>query len=150
MALGPAPWTSPSPVPTEAAFTLLLYCELLQWEERPLREFLHYPSQPEWQRKEGLCRKVLHYFNKGKVRPPGPPLLRDVLLLGGVGMAAAVEGGLRGGAWVGTRACASDLEAACFSLKRNQTQLHSVARRPVPDRGCKRQPHVAAFHSYEC
>lgn len=73
MALGPAPWTSPLPVPTEAAFTLLLYCELLQWEERPLREFLHYPSQPEWQRKEGLCRKVLHYFNKGKVRPPGEP-----------------------------------------------------------------------------
>ncbi|OWK02734.1 hypothetical protein Celaphus_00010529, partial [Cervus elaphus hippelaphus] len=51
---------------TEAAFTLLLYCELLQWEERPLREFLHYPSQTEWQRKEGLCRKIIHYFNKGK------------------------------------------------------------------------------------
>lgn len=53
--------------PTEAAFTLLLYCELLQWEDRPLREFLHYPSQSEWQRKEGLCRKIIHYFNKGKV-----------------------------------------------------------------------------------
>lgn len=53
--------------PTEAAFTLLLYCELLQWEDRPLREFLHYPSQTEWQRKEGLCRKIIHYFNKGKV-----------------------------------------------------------------------------------
>uniref|UniRef100_A0A8C9EUV6 Dedicator of cytokinesis 3 n=1 Tax=Pavo cristatus TaxID=9049 RepID=A0A8C9EUV6_PAVCR len=51
---------------TEAAFTLLLYCELLQWEDRPLREFLHYPSQSEWQRKEGLCRKIIHYFNKGK------------------------------------------------------------------------------------
>ncbi|XP_034631616.1 dedicator of cytokinesis protein 3 [Trachemys scripta elegans] len=51
---------------TEAAFTLLLYCELLQWEDRPLREFLHYPSQTEWQRKEGLCRKIIHYFNKGK------------------------------------------------------------------------------------
>ena len=62
-----SPWTSTLPVPTEAAFTLLLYCELLQWEERPLREFLHYPSQTEWQRKEGLCRKIIHYFNKGKV-----------------------------------------------------------------------------------
>lgn len=62
-----SPWTSLLPVPTEAAFTLLLYCELLQWEERPLREFLHYPAQTEWQRKEGLCRKIIHYFNKGKV-----------------------------------------------------------------------------------
>lgn len=60
-------------VPTEAAFTLLLYCELLQWEERPLREFLHYPSQTEWQRKEGLCRKIIHYFNKGKVGSLGKP-----------------------------------------------------------------------------
>lgn len=61
--------------PTEAAFTLLLYCELLQWEERPLREFLHYPSQSEWQRKEGLCRKIIHYFSKGKVGPAaGGPL----------------------------------------------------------------------------
>lgn len=61
--------TSTWPVPTEAAFTLLLYCELLQWEERPLREFLHYPPQTEWQRKEGLCRKIIHYFSKGKVGP---------------------------------------------------------------------------------
>lgn len=70
-------------MPTEAAFTLLLYCELLQWEERPLREFLHYPSQTEWQRKEGLCRKVIHYFNKGKVgslgQPPHLQLLFDVV-----------------------------------------------------------------------
>lgn len=55
-----------SSLPTEAAFTLLLYWELLHWEDRPLREFLHYPTQSEWQRKEGLSRKVLHYFNKGK------------------------------------------------------------------------------------
>uniref|UniRef100_A0A3B4GVY5 Dedicator of cytokinesis protein 3-like n=1 Tax=Pundamilia nyererei TaxID=303518 RepID=A0A3B4GVY5_9CICH len=51
---------------TEAAFTLLLYWELLHWDERPLKEFLHYPAQTEWHRKEGLCRKVIHYFNKGK------------------------------------------------------------------------------------
>ncbi|TNN34875.1 Dedicator of cytokinesis protein 3 [Liparis tanakae] len=50
----------------EAAFTLLLYWELLQWEDRPLRDFLHYPCQSEWQRKENLSRKILHYFNKGK------------------------------------------------------------------------------------
>ncbi|XP_034296012.1 dedicator of cytokinesis protein 3 isoform X3 [Pantherophis guttatus] len=63
---------------TEAAFTLLLYCELLQWEDRPLREFLHYPSQTEWQRKENLCRKIIHYFNKGKSWEFGIPLCRDL------------------------------------------------------------------------
>uniref|UniRef100_A0AAR2JSH2 Dedicator of cytokinesis 3 n=1 Tax=Pygocentrus nattereri TaxID=42514 RepID=A0AAR2JSH2_PYGNA len=63
---------------TEAAFTLLLYWELLQWEERPLREFLHYPAQSEWHRKEGLCRKVIHYFNKGKCWEFGIPLCREL------------------------------------------------------------------------
>uniref|UniRef100_A0A668SPB4 Dedicator of cytokinesis 3 n=1 Tax=Oreochromis aureus TaxID=47969 RepID=A0A668SPB4_OREAU len=46
---------------TEAAFTLLLYWELLHWDERPLKEFLHYPAQTEWHRKEGLCRKCWEY-----------------------------------------------------------------------------------------
>ncbi|KAG5279466.1 hypothetical protein AALO_G00078090 [Alosa alosa] len=63
---------------TEAAFTLLLYWELLQWEERPLREFLHYPAQSEWQRKESLSRKVLHYFNKGKCWEYGISLCREL------------------------------------------------------------------------
>ncbi|KAK7916335.1 hypothetical protein WMY93_012096 [Mugilogobius chulae] len=63
---------------TEAAFTLLLYWELLHWDERPLREFLHYPAQSEWHRKEGLCRKVIHYFNKGKCWEFGIPLCREL------------------------------------------------------------------------
>ncbi|KAJ8260316.1 hypothetical protein GJAV_G00179570 [Gymnothorax javanicus] len=63
---------------TEAAFTLLLYWELLHWDERPLREFLHYPAQSEWHRKEGLCRKVIHYFNKGKCWEYGIPLCREL------------------------------------------------------------------------
>ncbi|XP_028855233.1 dedicator of cytokinesis protein 3 isoform X4 [Denticeps clupeoides] len=63
---------------TEAAFTLLLYWELLQWDDRPLREFLHYPAQSEWHRKEGLCRKVIHYFNKGKCWEYGIPLCREL------------------------------------------------------------------------
>ncbi|XP_046881359.1 dedicator of cytokinesis protein 3 [Hypomesus transpacificus] len=63
---------------TEAAFTLLLFWELLHWEERPLREFLHYPAQSEWHRKEGLCRKVVHYFNKGKCWEYGIPLCREL------------------------------------------------------------------------
>lgn len=71
---GEKPQSSVLPAHTEAAFTLLLYCELLRWEERPLRELLHYPAQTEWQRKEGLCRKILHYFSKGKVGTAGPRL----------------------------------------------------------------------------
>uniref|UniRef100_A0A6Q2X0G6 Dedicator of cytokinesis 3 n=1 Tax=Esox lucius TaxID=8010 RepID=A0A6Q2X0G6_ESOLU len=63
---------------TEAAFTLLLYWELLHWEERPLRDFLHYPAQSQWHRKEGLCRKVIHYFNKGKCWEYGIPLCREL------------------------------------------------------------------------
>ncbi|KAJ7999325.1 hypothetical protein DPEC_G00193210 [Dallia pectoralis] len=63
---------------TEAAFTLLLYWELLLWEEQPLREFLHYPAQSQWHRKEGLCRKVIHYFNKGKCWEYGIPLCREL------------------------------------------------------------------------
>ncbi|XP_078065470.1 dedicator of cytokinesis protein 3 isoform X1 [Mustelus asterias] len=63
---------------TEAAFTLMLYWELLHWEDRPLREFLHYPAQTEWQRKEGLCRQVINYFNKGKCWEYGIPLCREL------------------------------------------------------------------------
>uniref|UniRef100_A0A8C6LA34 Dedicator of cytokinesis 3 n=1 Tax=Nothobranchius furzeri TaxID=105023 RepID=A0A8C6LA34_NOTFU len=63
---------------TEAAFTLLLYWELLHWDERPVKEFLHHPAQTEWHRKEGLCRKVIHYFNKGKCWEFGIPLCREL------------------------------------------------------------------------
>uniref|UniRef100_A0A8C8DJ06 Dedicator of cytokinesis 3 n=1 Tax=Oryzias sinensis TaxID=183150 RepID=A0A8C8DJ06_9TELE len=63
---------------TEAAFTLLLYWELLHWEERPLKDFLHYPAQSQWHRKESLCRRVIHYFNKGKCWEFGIPLCREL------------------------------------------------------------------------
>ncbi|XP_068598199.1 dedicator of cytokinesis protein 3 [Brachionichthys hirsutus] len=63
---------------TEAAFTLLLYWELLHWVETPLKEFLHYPAQTERHRKEALCRKVIHYFNKGKCWEFGIPLCREL------------------------------------------------------------------------
>ena len=107
------PRPSTLPVPTEAAFTLLLYCELLQWEERPLREFLHYPSQTEWQRKEGLCRKIIHYFNKGKVggiRQGFEPFIFccNMWHLNTVGIATAAESG-KG---VDAHVCALDLGAA--------------------------------------
>ncbi|XP_042561548.1 dedicator of cytokinesis protein 4-like isoform X2 [Clupea harengus] len=51
---------------TEAGYTLLLYDELLEWTERPLREFLGYPMQSEWQRKECLHLTIIHNFDRGK------------------------------------------------------------------------------------
>ncbi|XP_030639791.1 dedicator of cytokinesis protein 3-like [Chanos chanos] len=65
---------------TEAAFTLLLYWELLQWSEQPLRDFLQYPAQSQWQRKESVSRKILHYFNKGKCWEYGISLCRELAL----------------------------------------------------------------------
>ncbi|XP_028302238.1 dedicator of cytokinesis protein 3-like isoform X4 [Gouania willdenowi] len=63
---------------TEAAFTLLLYWELLRWVDHPLKDLLHYSAQTEWHRKEGLSRKVIHYFNKGKCWEYGIPLCREL------------------------------------------------------------------------
>ncbi|XP_061642302.1 dedicator of cytokinesis protein 3-like isoform X2 [Phyllopteryx taeniolatus] len=63
---------------TEAAFTLLLYWELLHWDERPIKDLLHYPAQSEWHRKEVLCRKLIHYFNKGKCWEFAIPLCREL------------------------------------------------------------------------
>lgn len=51
----------------EASYTLLLYDELLEWSERPLREFLSYPMQSEWQRKEYLHLTIIQNFDRGKV-----------------------------------------------------------------------------------
>uniref|UniRef100_G1PY53 DOCKER domain-containing protein n=1 Tax=Myotis lucifugus TaxID=59463 RepID=G1PY53_MYOLU len=51
---------------TEAAYTLLLYDELLEWSDRPLREFLSYPAQTEWQRKEHLHLAIIQNFDRGK------------------------------------------------------------------------------------
>lgn len=61
----------------EASYTLLLYDELLEWSDRPLREFLNYPMQSEWQRKEYLHLTIIQNFDRGKVSRPVvlPPLL---------------------------------------------------------------------------
>lgn len=52
---------------TEASYTLLLYDELLEWSDRPLREFLNYPMQSEWHRKEYLHLTIVQNFDRGKV-----------------------------------------------------------------------------------
>lgn len=57
---------------TEASYTLLLYDELLEWSDRPLREFLNYPMQSEWQRKEYLHLTIIQNFDRGKVSRKAP------------------------------------------------------------------------------
>lgn len=67
MVLGPDRASCPLPWHAEAAYTLLLYDELLEWSDRPLREFLTYPMQTEWQRKEHLHLTIIQNFDRGKV-----------------------------------------------------------------------------------
>ena len=52
---------------TEAAFTLLLHAELLTWGDGEMPPEMNYPLEPEWQRKERLCHRILAHFDKGKV-----------------------------------------------------------------------------------
>ncbi|KAJ8411271.1 hypothetical protein AAFF_G00172770 [Aldrovandia affinis] len=63
---------------TEASYTLLLYDELLEWSERPLREFLSYPMQSEWQRKEYLHLAIIQNFHRGKCWENGIILCREL------------------------------------------------------------------------
>ncbi|TKC40696.1 hypothetical protein EI555_021237, partial [Monodon monoceros] len=63
---------------TEAAYTLLLYDELLEWSDRPLREFLTYPMQTEWQRKEHLHLAIIQNFDRGKCWENGILLCRKI------------------------------------------------------------------------
>nr|XP_036883291.1 dedicator of cytokinesis protein 4 isoform X2 [Manis javanica] len=63
---------------TEAAYTLLLYDELLEWSDRPLREFLTYPMQTEWQRKERLHLAIIQNFDRGKCWENGIILCRKI------------------------------------------------------------------------
>uniref|UniRef100_A0A8C2B0S4 Dedicator of cytokinesis 4b n=1 Tax=Cyprinus carpio TaxID=7962 RepID=A0A8C2B0S4_CYPCA len=63
---------------TEASYTLLLYDELLEWSERPLREFLSYPMQSEWQRKEYLHLTIIQNFDRGKCWENGILLCREL------------------------------------------------------------------------
>lgn len=64
---------------TEASYTLLLYDELLEWSDRPLREFLNYPMQSEWQRKEYLHLTIVQNFDRGKVNLNACLLLSSIV-----------------------------------------------------------------------
>lgn len=68
---------------TEASYTLLLYDELLEWSDRPLREFLNYPMQSEWQRKEYLHLTIIQNFDRGKVSKHGITVTKYIYIYGG-------------------------------------------------------------------
>uniref|UniRef100_A0A671TAB1 Dedicator of cytokinesis protein 4-like n=1 Tax=Sinocyclocheilus anshuiensis TaxID=1608454 RepID=A0A671TAB1_9TELE len=52
--------------------------QLLEWSERPLREFLSYPMQSEWQRKEYLHLTIIQNFDRGKCWENGIILCREL------------------------------------------------------------------------
>uniref|UniRef100_A0A8C9E7G3 Dedicator of cytokinesis protein 4 n=1 Tax=Phocoena sinus TaxID=42100 RepID=A0A8C9E7G3_PHOSS len=52
--------------------------ELLEWSDRPLREFLTYPMQTEWQRKEHLHLAIIQNFDRGKCWENGILLCRKI------------------------------------------------------------------------
>ena len=52
---------------TEAAMTLKLHADMLDWSPRTLHGDNTYNIQPEWQRKEHIYQLVINYLDKGKV-----------------------------------------------------------------------------------
>lgn len=63
---------------TEAAFTLKLDADLLNWGNRSLHANLRYPAQREWQRREMIIQKIIEYFDKGKCWEQGIPLCKEL------------------------------------------------------------------------
>ncbi|XP_059476423.1 dedicator of cytokinesis protein 3 isoform X1 [Neocloeon triangulifer] len=63
---------------SEAGFTMKLYADQLTWGMNPLPASPHFPAQPEWQRKEMIYRKIVHYFDKGKCWEQGIPLCKEL------------------------------------------------------------------------
>ncbi|XP_066913128.1 dedicator of cytokinesis protein 3-like isoform X3 [Clytia hemisphaerica] len=52
---------------TEAALALKVHADNHEWKEDVrLEEFLIFPTQTEWERKEALCLKIIEHFNEGK------------------------------------------------------------------------------------
>lgn len=63
---------------TEAAFTLKLDADLLNWGNRTLHANLRYPTQREWQRREMIYQQIIEYFDKGKCWEKGIPLCKEL------------------------------------------------------------------------
>ena len=65
---------------TEAAMTLLLHAEQLEWTSviLPAEGTIHPVQQMEWQRKESLYLKSIAYFDRGKCWEKGLPLCKEL------------------------------------------------------------------------
>lgn len=53
---------------TEAGFTMKLYADQLSWTSTAVVSDSNFPGLPELRVKEQLYHKIIHYFDKGKVR----------------------------------------------------------------------------------
>ncbi|XP_014603723.1 PREDICTED: dedicator of cytokinesis protein 3 isoform X1 [Polistes canadensis] len=66
---------------TEAGFTMKLYADQLGWGSNVLPSDHEHPQQPEWQRKEILYYKIIHYLDRGKCWEKGIPLCKELAIL---------------------------------------------------------------------
>lgn len=66
---------------TEAGFTMKLYADQLGWGSTVLPPDHAHPQQPEWQRKELLYHKIIHYLDRGKCWEKGIPLCKELAIL---------------------------------------------------------------------
>ncbi|XP_012533282.2 dedicator of cytokinesis protein 3 isoform X1 [Monomorium pharaonis] len=66
---------------TEAGFTMKLYADQLGWGSTILPSDHAHPQQPEWQRKELLYHKIIHYLDRGKCWEKGIPLCKELAVL---------------------------------------------------------------------
>lgn len=66
---------------TEAGFTMKLYADQLGWGSTVLPPDHSHPQQPEWQRKEVLYHKIIHYLDRGKCWEKGIPLCKELAVL---------------------------------------------------------------------
>lgn len=62
---------------TEAAFTLKLYADQLNWNSNQVSD-PNYPGHSECQVKELLYRQIINYYDKGKCWEKGIPLLKEL------------------------------------------------------------------------
>ncbi|XP_015795969.1 dedicator of cytokinesis protein 3 isoform X2 [Tetranychus urticae] len=64
---------------TEAAFTLKLHADLLNWSWNVMPRDALYSVEPlEWQRKESLYLAIIDYFDRGKCWEEGIPLIKEL------------------------------------------------------------------------
>ncbi|RLU17100.1 hypothetical protein DMN91_011169 [Ooceraea biroi] len=66
---------------TEAGFTMKLYADQLGWGSTVLPPDHAHPQQPEWERKELLYHKIIHYLDRGKCWEKGIPLCKELAIL---------------------------------------------------------------------